>query len=256
MKVKAVSPKYDPGRWVDKHGGCLYGYALMRVRMPEVAKDLVQETFLVGIRSREKFAGRSSERSWLAGILKNKILDYFRTAHRETSFTNMEFLAEDGPQSFDAQARWNCLNKPQQWRTEAEEVTHKREFWQTVYDCLSKLPRRHSVVFMLREIDCMSTQETCRTISITEDNLWVMLHRARIALRESLERNWFGRPTTKLVRRQGISRRSNDERPISGKSAQCRNHLAPLTLTSIYLSRCGFGSWTDKPFSCGREPFL
>jgi len=188
--------------------------------MPEVAKDLVQETFLVGIRSREKFTGRSSEHSWLVGILKNKILDYFRTAHRETSFTDMEFLADDGPQSFDAQTRWNCLNKPQQWRTEAEEVTHKREFWQTVYDCLSKLPRRHSVVFMLREIDCMSTQEICRTISISEDNLWVMLHRARIALRESLERNWFGRQSTQSVRRQGISRRSNDTRPTSGKSAQ------------------------------------
>jgi DNA-directed RNA polymerase specialized sigma24 family protein len=73
MKVEAVSPKYDPSRWVDEHGGCLYGYALMRVRMPEVAKDLVQETFLVGIRSLEKFAGRLSERSWLVGILKNKI---------------------------------------------------------------------------------------------------------------------------------------------------------------------------------------
>ena len=207
MKVEAVSPKYDPGRWVDEHGGCLYGYALMRVRMPEVAKDLVQETFLVGIRSLEKFAGRSSVRSWLVGILKNKILDYFRTAHRETSFTDMEFLADDGSQSFDADRPWNCLNKPQQWRTEAEEVTHKAEFWQTMRDCLSKLPRRHSVVFMLREIDCMSTQEICRTLSISEDNLWVMLHRARMALRESLERNWFENQSIKSVRRQGINRR-------------------------------------------------
>jgi RNA polymerase sigma-70 factor (TIGR02943 family) len=220
MKVEAVSPRYDPGRWVDEHGGCLYGYALMRVRMPEVAKDLVQETFLVGIRSLEKFAGRSSVRSWLVGILKNKILDYFRTAHRETSFTDMEFLADDGSQSFDADGPWNCLNKPQQWRTEAEEVTHKEEFWQTVRDCLSKLPRRHSVVFMLREIDCLSTQEICRTVSISEDNLWVMLHRARMALRESLERNWFENQSIKSVRRQGINRRPNDKRPISGKSAR------------------------------------
>jgi RNA polymerase sigma-70 factor (TIGR02943 family) len=221
MKVEAVSPKYDPGRWVDEHGGCLYGYALMQVRVPEVAKDLVQETFLVGIRSLEKFAGRSSERSWLVGILKNKIVDYFRTAHRETSFTDMEFLADDGSHNVDADGSWNCLNRPQQWRTEAEEVTHKTEFWQTMCDCLSKLPRRQSVVFMLREIDCMSTQEICRTVSISEDNLWVMLHRARMALRKSLERNWFENQSLRSVRRQGINRGPNDDKQlISGKGAR------------------------------------
>jgi len=218
MKVDAVSQKYDASRWVDEHGDCLYGYALMRVRLPEVAKDLVQETFLVGIRSLEKFAGRSSERSWLVGILKNKILGYLRTAHRETSFTDIGFLADDGSQGCDADGHLNRLNKPLQWRTEAEEVTHKTEFWQTMHDCLSKLPRRHSVVFTLREIDCMSTQEICRTVSISEDNLWVMLHRARMALRESLERTWFEKPSANSVRRKGISRRPNDEkRPIPRK---------------------------------------
>ncbi len=193
-----ASPKCDPGRWVDEHGGCLYGYALTRVRAPEVAKDLVQETFLVGIRSLEKFAGRSSERSWLVGILKNKILDYFRRAHRETSFSDMEWRADQVSESFDADAHSNCLNSAYHWGSKAEEVMHKTEFWQTMRDCLSKLPRRHSIVFRLREIDCMSTQEICRTLSISEDNLWVILHRARAALRESLEKNWFGKQTNRI----------------------------------------------------------
>jgi RNA polymerase sigma factor (sigma-70 family) len=65
-------------RWVDDHGECLYRYALVRVRKPEVAEDLVQETFLATVRGYEKFGGRSSERSWLVGILKNKIVDHFR----------------------------------------------------------------------------------------------------------------------------------------------------------------------------------
>ena len=65
--------KPDPHRWVDEHGDCLYRYALVRVRTPEVAEDLVQETLLVAVRSQDKFAGRSSQRSWLVGILKNKI---------------------------------------------------------------------------------------------------------------------------------------------------------------------------------------
>jgi RNA polymerase sigma-70 factor, ECF subfamily len=211
-----ASSKCDPGRWVDEHGGCLYGYALTRVRVPEVAKDLVQETFLVGIRSLEKFAGRSSERTWLFGILKNKILDYFRTAHRETSFSDMVFPADQGSESFDADAHSNY--GAHQWGRKAEEVTHRTEFWQIMRDCLSKLPKRHSVVFTLREIDCMSTQEICRTLSISQDNLWVILHRARIALRESLEKNWFGKQAIKSVRQQRINRHPySNKRPISGK---------------------------------------
>ena len=72
----------NPERWVDEHGDCLYRYALVRVRRTEVAEDLVQETLLAAVRSREKFGGRSSERSWLVGILKNKIVDYYRKLGR------------------------------------------------------------------------------------------------------------------------------------------------------------------------------
>src|SRR5260370_41763819 len=76
----------NPDRWVDEHGDCLFRYALVRVRRREVAEDLVQETLLSAIRSRERFAGQSSERSWLTGILKHKISDHFRKLGRETSF--------------------------------------------------------------------------------------------------------------------------------------------------------------------------
>ena len=62
--------------WVDDHGECLYRYALVRVRKPEVAEDLMQETFLSAVRGYEKFGDRSSEWSWLVGILKNKIVDH------------------------------------------------------------------------------------------------------------------------------------------------------------------------------------
>ena len=71
-RAEVPPARIDPHRWVDEHGDCLYRYALVRVRTPEVAEDLVQETLLVAVRSQDKFAGRSSERSWLVGILKNK----------------------------------------------------------------------------------------------------------------------------------------------------------------------------------------
>ena len=82
----------DPERWVDEHGDILYRYALERVRKPDIAQDLVQETFLAAVRTHERFRGGSTVRSWLCGILKHKICDYYRKRGRETSFTDLEFL--------------------------------------------------------------------------------------------------------------------------------------------------------------------
>src|SRR5215217_5624210 len=91
----------NPDRWVDDHGDCLYRYALMRVRRPELAEDLVQETLLVAVRTQENFAGRSTERSWLVGILKNKVSDHFRKLGRETSFTDLEFFSDEHSDKFN-----------------------------------------------------------------------------------------------------------------------------------------------------------
>ena len=66
--MSASDIRVAASRWVDDHGECLYRYALVRVRKPEIAEDLVQETFLAAVRGYEKFGGRSSERSWLVGI--------------------------------------------------------------------------------------------------------------------------------------------------------------------------------------------
>jgi RNA polymerase sigma-70 factor (ECF subfamily) len=56
---------------------------------------------------------------------------------------------------------------------------------------LAKLPQRVADVFMLREMDEMETAQICDTLKVSPNNLWVMLHRARMALRECLEVNWF-----------------------------------------------------------------
>src|SRR5215469_9072658 len=79
----------DAERWVDDHGDVLYRYALERVRKPDIAQDLVQETFLAAVRTQERFRGGSTVRSWLCGILKHKICDHYRKLGRETSFTDL-----------------------------------------------------------------------------------------------------------------------------------------------------------------------
>jgi hypothetical protein len=84
--ARGASGGVNPECWVDDHGDCLYRYALLRVRHPEVAEDLVQETLCAAVRVYQGFRGSSSERSWLCGILKNKICDHFRKLGRETNF--------------------------------------------------------------------------------------------------------------------------------------------------------------------------
>ncbi|MCE0483864.1 MAG: sigma-70 family RNA polymerase sigma factor [Methylacidiphilales bacterium] len=178
--------------WVDEHGDCLYRYALMRVRTPETAQDLVQETFLAALRGYEKFGGRSSERSWLCSILKNKIVDHYRKRDRETSFTDLTSLSDEFPSKFD-DGWWIHEEGPKDWRPESEAVTYRSEFWSIMRQCLGKVPDRIANVFMLREMEELTTREICTLLSISESNLGVMLHRGRMALRQCLETNWFGR---------------------------------------------------------------
>jgi len=187
--AKGASGGVNPERWVDDHGDCLYRYALLRVRHPEVAEDLVQETLCAAIRVYKGFRGKSSERSWLCGILKNKICDHFRKAGRETSFTDLEFLNDEMSHKFIDQG-WNHELGPCEWKAGAE-VMDRAEFWETFRACLSNLPARVADAFMLREMEEMDTAKICQALRISQNNLWVILHRARMALRECLELNWF-----------------------------------------------------------------
>jgi RNA polymerase sigma-70 factor (ECF subfamily) len=187
------SPKnVDPENWVDEYGDYLYRYALMRVRHHQVAEDLVQETLLAAVRTRANFRGNSSERSWLCGILKNKIFDYFRKLAQEVSFTDLVFLEDEMSHKFIDQG-WNHEVGPAQWKPEPEAALNRKEFWKTFRSCLDKLPVRVADVFVLREIEQIDTAQICETLRISQNNLWVMLHRARMALRECLELNWFER---------------------------------------------------------------
>jgi RNA polymerase sigma-70 factor (ECF subfamily) len=187
----------NPDRWVDDHGDCLYRYALMRVRRPELAEDLVQETLLVAVRTQENFAGRSTEQSWLFGILKNKVCDHFRKLGRETSFTDLEFFSDEHSDKFNGDDYWIHENGPVQWQAEGVEAMNRAEFWAALRGCLGKLPQRVADVFAMREIDDVPSKEVCALLNISDANLWVMLHRARMALRQCLEMNYFSEPAAK-----------------------------------------------------------
>jgi RNA polymerase sigma-70 factor, ECF subfamily len=186
----------DPERWVELHGDYLFRFAMMRLRDVTKAEDAVQETFLAALKGGKNFAGRSAEKSWLVGILKNKISDYYRKASRETSFTDMEFYADEESDRFvpDGPFKdgWLHDGAPQEWSSPGASLDSE-VFWRTYRDCSNKLPKNVGTVFTLREVDGIESREICALLNISESNLWVMLHRARMALRRCMEMNWFGK---------------------------------------------------------------
>jgi RNA polymerase sigma-70 factor (ECF subfamily) len=186
----------DPERWVDEHGDYLFKYALSRLRDPAKAEDMVQETFLAALKGGSKFAGRSAEKSWLVGILKNKICDHYRKASREISFTDLDFYKDEESDRFvpDGPFKDGWIHElgPQEWSNPGASLDSE-VFWKTFQDCSNKLPKTVSTVFTLREVDGIDSKDICALLNISENNLWVMLHRARMALRRCLETNWFGK---------------------------------------------------------------
>lgn len=186
-----TQPGLDPSKWLDSHGDYLYRYALVRVREAALAEDLLQETLLAAVGAYQDHAGRSSERTWLVGIMKHKVIDYFRRLARNTKFQltpedddEIESFEESGPW----QGHWREDRAPISWPIHSFE---SREFWETFENCLSQLPQRMSIAFTLREIDGLTSTEICEILNITPNNLWVLLHRGRNKLRHLLEVEWF-----------------------------------------------------------------
>ena len=193
MPTTGRGPASDPERWVDRHGDALYRFALLRLREPDLAADVVQETFLDALKGRAGFSGRSSERTWLIGILKHKILDQLRRARRERPIGTGEGEAIEGAEwPFDRRGHWK--EGPRRWAGDPDRILERREFWEVFGRCLDRLPDHLSEAFFRRELDGQTGEAICAQAGITPANLWARLHRARLLLRGCLERHWFGGP--------------------------------------------------------------
>jgi RNA polymerase sigma-70 factor (ECF subfamily) len=175
---------------VDEHGDYLFRFALSRLRQREVAEDLVQETFLAALRGRDRFAGGSSERTWLVGILKRKIVDYLRRKGHEQPVGDLTASDQWVEALFDERGNWS--KKPGKWPADAGATLETQEFWAIFSACLDKLPERLASAFTLREVEELDGQEVCKVLNVSANNLWVMLHRARLGLLRCLEVHWFG----------------------------------------------------------------
>lgn len=184
----------DPGAWVEEHGDALFRFAMLRVRNASVAEDLVQDTLLAALEAYTGFAGRASERTWLIGILKHKIIDHFRRVSRQAVAQPTDEAAFDHAEFFrtgEWTEHWKTEYAPGEWQQTPAELVEQNEFWQIFNQCLMPLSPRMASAFTLREVDGLSSDEVCKVLEISTTNLWVMLHRARLHLQRCLEVNWF-----------------------------------------------------------------
>ncbi len=185
----------DPEVWVDEHGDCLFRFALMRLRDSSLAEDMVQETLLSAIQSIKSYGGKSTERTWLIGILKHKIIDYYRKNSKQVQITDEDTDLSSTERFFERPDKWDghwaIQMRPVDPEQSPDQVLERSEFREVMNACLSALPARVANVFTLREMDGMTSEEICSVLSLSASNLWVIMHRARMQLRRCIEIKWF-----------------------------------------------------------------
>lgn len=178
----------DASRWLADHGDYLFRVARRQLHSDDLAEDAVQETLLAALTARERYAGDASPRTWLTAILKHKIVDCIRRQVREVELPR----DEDGEEAVDALFRqdghWAApLRSWGDPQTEAELSQLRR----VLDDCADRLKPRLAQIFSLRELAGMETEDICKELDISPTNCWVLLHRARLFMRQCLELNGY-----------------------------------------------------------------
>lgn len=172
----------------------LLRYAMLQLRDAVAAEDVVQDTLLAAIEGSGGFSGKSSLKTWLTGILKHKIIDHLRRRSREQPLDpeaeDERSEAERIDTLFREDGHWRDF--PSEWANPHASLENK-DFWEVFEKCCNAMPPKVARVFMMREVMELSTEEICKELAITATHCWVMLHRARLSLRECLESKWFGR---------------------------------------------------------------
>ena len=185
-----IKSALDPKKWVANYGDYLYNYSYYRVNSKEVSEDLVQETFIAALKAQKSFRGESSELTWLMAILKRKVIDHFRKLgsgkERTVSGYSLPFQ-DDGI----FEGHWLENRLPKDWSTNADSSLNQEEFQSILEICLSKLPPKWRSVFVLKFMEELSSEEVCKETGCSSSNFWVIVHRARLKLRECIENKWL-----------------------------------------------------------------
>ncbi|WP_228852371.1 sigma-70 family RNA polymerase sigma factor [Aegicerativicinus sediminis] len=176
-----------PELWIDNYSDFLFHYTIQRVNDRELAKDIVQETFLAALNSMKNFKGEASERTWLVAILKRKIIDYYRRVNSKKGKAEVHIIYTDDEQEGD----WLEEKVADPFLKNAEDKLENTELGEAIYKCLEKLPKKQAEAFKMKTILGYETETICNELDVTPSNFWVLIHRARTSLSQCMEENWF-----------------------------------------------------------------
>lgn len=188
--VPAVSPEEIAGL-----RSAMLRFARLQLRDDAAAEDAVQEALAAALVGSDRFDGRAGLKTWVFSILRHKIVDLIRSERRTINVSALA-VSEDADLSatFDAlfkdNAHWTPESRPRDWG-DPEAALADQQFWAVFDACLDHLPSATARVFMMREFLELDTDEICKELSISSENCYVILHRARNRLRQCLDSNWF-----------------------------------------------------------------
>lgn len=171
----------DAGKLVEEQSDYLLSFAMSKLQDLELAKDLVQDTFVSAITKLDSFENRSNIRTWLTSILNRKIIDHWRKA--ETRYTDpvSSYFDQEG------KAKHWLMDKKNSTSVESvvDQIT-KEEATMELYNCIEKLPPKWRGVIASKYLDEKVSDDICKDMEITPSNLWVIIHRAKLLLRDCL----------------------------------------------------------------------
>lgn len=168
----------------------LLRFALLQLRNESQAQDAVQEALLAVLEKPDSYSGKSSFRTYVTGILKYKIIDILRSSGKEKQLPCEDDMAESDVIDNLFKANGHTVDTARPW-SEPETELEQKDFFKVLEICLEKLPAKTARVFMMREWLDLDTEEICKELDLSTSNLWVLLFRARMRLRECLDLNWF-----------------------------------------------------------------
>ncbi len=173
--------------WVEKYTDDLYNRALYKVSNSDLAKDLVQDTFLVASEKFSTFKGDSSPKTWLFSILNHKIIDYYRKKVKQPISIDQTSVLK----YFDENKEWLPEKSPQNWNDDDKNLLDDYDFQNVLKMCLDALPEKWNICVKLKYLMNKNGDDICKKLNITPSNFWQIVHRAKLQLRDCVETNWF-----------------------------------------------------------------
>jgi len=186
VDLNITSKQREIALWVNQYGDTLYSWAFYNTSNEAISQDLVQETFIAAFQNIKNFKRNSSPKTWLFSILKNKIIDHFR----QVAKNEIDRLDENDPW-FEANGHWKHEFRPVPWENTGVDLLDDPEFLKALSSCMSKLPDAWNACVQLKYLGEKDSAEICQQLNISASNLWQILHRAKLRLRNCLEINWF-----------------------------------------------------------------